>query len=129
VTGATYWATGITVHADPAGGEGWGAAASFYDDRFGSDDEGAISTQGTLSTRYTVRGGDSADGLTAAIDAIRAAAEHLGIAWDEDATVAYIGGGIRRRYPPPSGWREALNAQAARLGWRPPYPACRHRND
>ena len=129
--GNGYWATGITVKHGYSGMNlhGWAANVDFYDSGFCDDnpDAAAISTQGILSTRYFVREGDSpdTDGLAAAVDAVKRDAERLGITWGADAavppTVYYIGDGEDEDFPPPDGWRELVNAQARRLGWKPLY--------
>lgn len=129
--GSGYWATGITVRYGYSGMNlyGWAARVEFYDDGFCSDDtdSGTISTEGTLRTRYYVRegAGPDADGLAAAIDAVRADADRLGVAFRDDGVLApcvyYEGDGENENYPPPEGWRELVDAQAARLGWRGLY--------
>lgn len=74
-----YWTTGITVtwqeHAGSDQGgpfSGWRASLDFLDDGFADDDAdaGRISTQGKLETRYAVRDGQSAAGLSAAYEPI-----------------------------------------------------------
>lgn len=130
--GNGYWATGITVRYGYSGSDlyGWGAEVEFFDSGFCDDDtdSGAISTEGTLRTRYFVREGDGpdADALSAAVDAVKRDADRLGITWSAapspaTATVYYRGDGEDENYPPPDGWREMVNAQAGRLGWRPGY--------
>jgi hypothetical protein len=125
--GNGYWATGIIVRYGYSGEDkyGWGAEVNFYDDGFCDDDtdNGVVSTQGTLHTRYLVREGDGpdADALAAAIDAVKAAAERLGIQWRADLgfgpNVYYQSDGQSEDYPPPDGWRELIDAQAQRIGW------------
>lgn len=125
--GDGYWATGITVRYGYSGEDkyGWGAEVDFYDSGFCNDDtdKRAVSTEGTLRTRYYVREGDTpdADALATAIDVLKADTERLGITWTPSATVYYQGDGVSEDWPPPPGWREMVNAQAARLGWRPLY--------
>jgi hypothetical protein len=128
--GENYWATGITVRYGYSGMGfyGWGATADFYDSGFCDDntDTGTVSTQGTIRTRYFVREGTGADadGLTAAIDAIKRDAGRLGIRFGghgTSPTVYYEGDGEDSDWPPPDGWRGMVNAQAERLGWRPLY--------
>lgn len=129
--GNGYWATGITVRYGYSGMDryGWGAEVAFYDNGFCNDDTDAkvISTQGKLGTRYFVREGNTpdADALGAAVDAVKADAERTGIRFKVDGisgpTVYYEGDGEDPEWPPPFGWRELVNAQAARLGWRPIY--------
>lgn len=134
--GNHYWATGITVRYGYSGANlyGWGAEVRFYDDGFAGDDNadtGEVVTEGVLKTRYKVHDGNGpdADGLSAAVDAVKRDAEKLGIRWRDEAeaglepAVYYQGGGEDEDYPPPDGWRGMVNAQAERLGWRPLYAA------
>lgn len=129
--GDGYWATGITVKYGYSGSSlyGWSAKVDFYDSGFCDDDtdSGAVSTEGTLHTRYFVREGDGpdADGLAAAVDAVKRDAERLGIDFSRSEavppTVYYLLNGEDKDYPPPDGWRELVNTQARRLGWEPQY--------
>jgi len=127
--GNGYWTTGITVKYGYSGSGryGWAAEVAFYDNGFCDDDTdaGTISTQGILRTRYFVRegSGPDADGLTAAVDAMKADAERLGIRFSiiGGPRVYYQGDGEDEDWPPPDGWRELVNAQARRLGWEPLY--------
>jgi hypothetical protein len=128
--GEGYWATGITVRYGYSGMDlyGWAAKVDFYDNGFCDDDTdaGAVSTQGTLKTRYLVREGTGADAdsLAVAIDAVKRDAERLGISFPERAvppTVYYEGDVEDEECPPPPGWRGMVNEQAQRLGWRPMY--------
>lgn len=120
----TYWATGITVHCD---GERWGGHVDFYDDGFANDDPdtGAISTEGTLRTRYLVRDGEHVTALTAVLDTLAADAERLGIRLAGPAQSApslyYRLDGEDPDSPPPANWRQALTVEAARRGWECPY--------
>ena len=114
--GKGYWATGITVKYGYSGMDryGWAASVDFYDNGFCDDDTdgGAISTQGTLRTRYFVREGDGpdADALSAAVDAVKADAERLGINFRAGLTpspcVYYQGDGEDEEWKPPAGGRE-----------------------
>ena len=123
--GDGYWATGIVVTYSGGGQHGWAAEVGYYDAGFCNDDPdtGQISTEGTLHTRYHVRrhGPGTADPLKAVIDVIKADAERLGIRFNDDACVFYKGDGEAKDYPPPEGWRELVDAQAVRLGWRGIY--------
>ena len=129
--GETYWATGISIRYGYSGEGryGWAAEVAFYDNGFCDDDTdtGTISTQGTLATRYFVREGDGvdADGLAAAVDTVKADAERLGIRFRDDEALSpavyYEEDGTGGQYPPPAGWRDLVNAQAVRLGWKPIY--------
>lgn len=119
--GNGYWSTGITVTYSDWQGGAWSAAVEYLDDGFCDDDaaNGVISTQGKLHTRYQVRDGSEAT-LAAVIDVIKADAERLGITFRTDGAgpnVYYKGDGEDEDYPPPDGWGEMVDAQAARLGW------------
>ncbi|WP_030670745.1 hypothetical protein [Streptomyces rimosus] len=136
-----YWSVGITVTWSPqartTNGQafpGWKASLEFFDDGHADDDvaEGQVSTQGHLETRYFVtdvnipstpyRPGTTVNGLTAAIDVLLTDAERLGIdlmTWSDDRPFLYYrGDGEDPNHAPPQGWRETLNAEAARMGWR-----------
>jgi hypothetical protein len=127
--GNSYWATGITVRYGYSGMDryGWAATVDFYDNGFCDDDTDAktISTQGTLKTRYFVREGTGADadGLAAAVDAVKQDADRFGVRFGGATlpTVYYEGDGEDEDWPPPDGWRGMVNAQAERLGWKPLY--------
>jgi hypothetical protein len=116
-----YWSTGITVH-QRADTHGWAASLDFLDDGFVNDDpdEGRVSTEGTLRTRYFVRGTGTTSGLSAAIDALVTDAAQLGIAF-RDPSLYYKGDGELEDYPAPDGWRETLAREAERIGWRTIY--------
>ena len=123
--GNGYWATGITVlwQYSGSGDYGWSARVEYLDGGFCNDDadKGQVSTEGILHTRYAVRDGKTADALTVVIDTIKADAERLGVRWPAPGQskphVYYKGDGEDEDYPPPDGWRELVDAQAARLGW------------
>ena len=126
-----YWATGIQVcWLERAGGDGhgsrsgWSATIDFYDDGFCDDDAdaGRVSTEGQLRTRYAVHDGQTVSGLTAAIDALLADAERLGIQF-HDRSLYYRKDGEDPDWPAPDGWRALLAAQAERIGWTTPYVA------
>ena len=125
--GSGYWSVGIEVVWRYAGGGdwGWAAKADFLDGGFCNDsaDDGAVSTEGTIRTRYAVREGSTADALTVVIDVLKADAERLGITWNDGATVYYASDGEDEEYPPPDDWRELLGQQADRLGWKRLYGA------
>jgi hypothetical protein len=122
--GERYWSTGIMLAYGYAGHDqsGWTAKAEFFDDGFADNDpdNGAISTEGEIRSRYMVRDGKSADALTVVLDVVRADAQRLGIEWRSPA-LYYKGDGEDEDYPPPDGWRSLIGAQAARLGWRNLY--------
>ena len=126
----TYWSPGITVHwrENATGRNGvpvpaWGASLNFFDDGFTNDDadEGEVSTEGSLRTRYHVRDGDTVSGLSAAVDALIADAARLGIEFrgvpgdspdlcfetEDELVSGELRGNIAR--------------EAARIGWSTPY--------
>ncbi|WP_372344766.1 hypothetical protein [Streptomyces sp. KL116D] len=126
-----YWSTGITVvwserahtiNGVPHGG--WGASLDFCDDGFvdSKTENGEISTQGTLRTRYFIQDDNGASGLTTAINSLIEDAGRLDIdfqSWDTEAPMLYYkGDGEDPAFEPPSGWRETLRVEAARIGWR-----------
>jgi hypothetical protein len=117
-----YWSTGITVRYGYSGGGqyGWSARLDFYDDGFANDDTAgqSVSTEGRLVTRYFVCDGEKASGLSIALDVLRADAEKLGIRFNDEATLYYAADGEDLDNPPPDGWRAALGAEAARIGWK-----------
>ncbi len=114
---------GIGIIARYLEGRGWATTVRFPDAGLCKDttDAGRVSTEGELGSRYFVRDGDQMDGLTAAVDAVKADADRLGIKWYDIATVYYEGDGEDPEWPPPAGWRALVNAQAVRLGWEPFY--------
>lgn len=120
-----YWSTGIIVRWNPD--RGWSATLPFFDDGFANDrtDSGRVSTEGELHTRYAVRDGSTANGLTVAVDTLLADAGRLGIELIGDPIhgpqLYYWGDGEAKDYPPPAGWREILAAEAERIGWQPAY--------
>lgn len=130
--GTTWWSTGIVLtylpsahrHGDKTWPD-WNAKCDYEDAGWVGDDDadtGRISTSGTLHTRYAVKDGDERSGLEAAIDAILADSERLGItlvgAVTGKPTLYYRGDGEDPDFPPPDGWRELLAEQAKRIGWR-----------
>jgi len=127
--GNGYWATGISVKYGYHGSGlyGWSAQVRFYDDGFAGDDNtasGAIVTEGTLGTRYFICDGDTpeGDGLAAAIDAVKADAERLGITWHREENVRpSVYCDHEEDGDGPDGWRKLVDAQSARLGWQPAY--------
>jgi hypothetical protein len=133
--GSAYISTGITVSYREIAGRkdgkhcpGWGASLDFQDAGLAGDDDadtGAVSTEGTLYTRYAVVDGDTRTGLSAAVDALIADAARLGIefrnAGGPTPYLYYKGDGEWEDYPPPEGWREILAAEAERIGWTSPY--------
>lgn len=123
-TGSGHWSPGITVSHNNGK---WSASVDFLDDGFMNDNPntGAISTEGTLHTRYFVKDGEKVDGLTAAIDTVKADAERLGITWRRSSMTPCVhmrGDAEDPDWPAPDGWRELVNAQSERIGWTPFYP-------
>lgn len=127
--GNGYWTTGITVKYGDAGGgvRGWGATLNFYDDGFCDDDvaAGVVSTQGTLTTRYTLPAMTDTDALTAAVDAVKADADRLGIRFGRDGSGGTVymeqDGELPADRLPAAAWWVLVNAQAERLGWASSY--------
>src|ERR1051326_919684 len=120
-TSTAYWSVGITVTYSYSGGGryGWGASLEFLDDGCCSDDAdaGQVSTQGKLATRYYVSDGERVSGLSAAVDALIADAQQLGIQFNNPG-LYYDGDGEDPESPPPDGWKVLLEAEAARIGWK-----------
>lgn len=129
--GNGYWSTGISVAWLPGDGGrpgSWAARAPFYDDGWIGDDspdDGLVVTEGEVRSRYGVRDGLRAGGLTAVIDAVKADTERLGIHWrgpgGRGPAIYYEHDGQGPDGPPPAGWRQLLTAQSDRLGWEAPY--------
>lgn len=121
-TSTAYWSTGITVRYAYSGGGhyGWGASLQFLDDGFADDDAdaGQVSTQGTLTTRYYVTDGEHVSGLSAAVDAMIADAERLGIKFSDVCGPYLHYEDDSSEFPPPDGWQALLDAEAARIGWK-----------
>lgn len=118
-----YWATGIVLRCD---GQRWCGWIDYLDDGFCDDnaDAGAISTEGTLRTRYMVWDGDQVSALSAVVDTLIADAAKLGIRlvnpFGGVPSLYYEGDGEDPTNPPPAGWRQLLAAEAARIGWQDP---------
>lgn len=127
-----YWAVGMTVrwreHSGRRNGVphgGWDAWLNFYDGGFCDDepDQGQVSTEGTLRTRYAVADGETVSGLRAAIDTLIRDAQQLGIEFRRivgPPSLSYHGDGEDKDWPPPAGWRTLLTVEAERLGWEAP---------
>lgn len=127
---AGYWSTGITLRrTETSRGPGWDGHVEYFDDGFVGDDNadtGAVSTQGKLHTRYSVRDGDTVTGLRAVIDTLIADATRLSIEFggpSGDPKLYYAGDGEYDAFPPPKGWQGMLAAEAERIGWASPYVA------
>jgi hypothetical protein len=126
-----YWSTAITVtyapFAERINGEpypGWHASLDYRDDGFTDNDPetGAVSTEGSLRTRYPVRDAKIRQGLSIAIDTLIADAERLGITFttlpgNRGPHLFYDGDGENETHPAPEGFRDILAAEADRLGW------------
>jgi hypothetical protein len=110
--GPRYWTTGVTIWRSESGR--WGVSLHFLDDGFADD----RSTEGELKLRYLVE----EDELSASIDLLLEDARRLGIeigrAEAGGASVYYRGDGEDKRFPPPADWREILQGQCWRLGWK-----------
>lgn len=123
--GAMYWSVGITVwqvYGDN-GRDQWHAEATFCDDGFCD----MQSSEGVIRCRYV-------GPLSQVVDVVKADAERLGIHWSDPsmstdesrhfgtATIFYRGDGEHTDIPPaPFNWRDRVNAEATRLGWRIAY--------
>jgi len=110
--GDKYWATGISLKYGYAGSgrNGWVATINFLDSGFCEDK----ATEGRLHTRYFVD-------LETAIDTVLADADHLGIevrGIRETPNLYVQGDGEDQSIELPSNWRELLQEQSDRLGWR-----------
>ncbi|HEY9412389.1 MAG TPA: hypothetical protein VIP77_22615 [Jiangellaceae bacterium] len=121
--GNGYWSNGITVRYSDGR---WSASVAYYDDGFVNDtaDDGTVSTEGTLHTRYFLRDGKTADALTVAIDTVKADAERLGISWNTPGIGPFVymdGDGENGGRDVPDNWRELVDEQARRLGWERLY--------
>jgi hypothetical protein len=134
--GDGYWSSGITVTYQPSA-QGWLASATFYDDGFGRSDAdtGEISTTGVLGSRYFVRDGHERDGLTAAIDTVKADAERLGITWRDPALFVPADGDDPQQPLPPAGAGCSTSTPPGSAGTTPtrpaahsPRPAAAHRH-
>lgn len=110
MVGDTYYSTGISlIYTEHHGEDTWTATAKFFDGGFGND----LSTEGEIHTRYF-------QGIETAIDTCKADAERLGIVFRmfDGLPRLYIeGDGESSDWPPPPGWRDTLQKQAARIGW------------
>ncbi|MFE6939626.1 hypothetical protein [Streptomyces chartreusis] len=128
-----YWSTGITVTYSPLAERindepynGWHAKLDYQDDGIANNDPdtGQIATEGTLYTRYPTRDAKIRSGLSIAPHTLIADAKRLGIEFRAvgrrtEPWLFYRGDGEDADYPPPDGWREALAAEADRIGFRP----------
>lgn len=106
--GDMLFATGIIVWHGYAGNGryGWWAMVEFQD-------YGKGSILGKIHTKY-------GDDLACSIDTIKKDAERLGIKFVNTFTpfVYYRGDGENKDFPPPDGWRELLEKEARRIGFR-----------
>ena len=77
--GVRYTYAGTNSYAQET--YGWSAELDYFDKGFNNDDvtSGAISTEGTLRTRYAVRDLDGFSGLLAVINAVLTDAKRFGI--------------------------------------------------
>lgn len=105
--GSEYWATGIKV-CYLAYKNQWSATVEFFDDGFCQDE----STQGTIYSRYF------AD-IEIVLDVVKRDAEKLGIVWKhKNIYVEHDGEGDVEL---PSDWREIIQRQAERIGFKSSY--------
>lgn len=131
--GDTYWATGISVRTmhDRDDALMWAAEVKFLDDGFCNDDadNGQISTEGRLHTRYMVRDGDDRTALATILDVLIADAATLGITFRTDIppSLYFHQDGVDPDWPPPPDWENLLAEQAARLGWTTNYSPTKSR--
>lgn len=131
--GDKYWATGISVRTmnDRDDALMWAAEMKFLDDGFCDDDadNGQISTEGKLHTRYLVRDGDDRTALATILDVLIADAATLGITFRTDIppSLYFHQDGVDPDWPPPPGWENLLAEQADRLGWTTNYSPTRRR--
>lgn len=129
---ARYWTTGIVLTWHPRAQRGpsdesipgWSGTIDYCDDGWVGDnnaDTGAVSTEGTLHTRYAVVDGKTRTALSAVVDALIADAGRLGINFvagpGDLPNLYYKGDGEHSDFPPPDGWRALLAAEAERIGW------------
>lgn len=123
-----YWAAGVVLDWDDYRRR-WYGKVEYYDDGFMNDDldQGRISTEGVLGTRYGV--GENHDpwrALEVVVDVLIKDAESLGIQFtstrDDHRPFLYLrGDGDDPERTPPHGWREAFKKVADRHGWET-YP-------
>ena len=118
----TWWYTGVVLTPERIVGDGevmWSVVLKFLDDGFCDMD----STEGELRLRYQI----PTQGLSAAIDTLLADAKRMGLAvvepdLDANSPTVYVkGDGEWSGIAYPDNWRDIVNGQAARLGWKPTY--------
>jgi hypothetical protein len=104
--GTEFWSTGVKVSYLPHRNE-WSATVEFFDDGFCEDE----STQGRIGSRYFAP-------LETVLDNVIRDAEKLGIVWrDKNIFVDGDGEGVTL----PRDWREIIQRQADRIGFRSSY--------
>jgi len=107
------WATGITVRCD-YDDSGWWAWVDFEDSTPHAH-VGAMA--GRIGTKYAL------PTLAAAIDRVLEYARQIGVVFPrltEFLPTVYYAGDGESDYAPHN-WRQLVNAEARRLGWRPIY--------
>jgi hypothetical protein len=114
-----YISTGITLTHRATSEGSWASSLTFIDEGFCNDmvEYYAVSTEGTLSTRYYVSGAHGVTGLDCAVGVLIKDAHRLGIAF-RDPFIYYRGDGEYPDFPPPPGWRKLLADHANKIGWR-----------
>lgn len=105
--GSEYWSTGIKVSYLAYKNE-WSATAEFFDDGFCQDE----STQGRINSRYFAN-------IETVLDNVKCDAEKLGIIW-KDKNI-YVEGDGEGDVELPSDWREIIQRQAERIGFKSSY--------
>jgi hypothetical protein len=107
---ARYWSAGITLEYSEA--LGWAASMSLMD-RGESD----TLMDAELRTRYWH---DSPGALTAIVDRLIQEAQALDVLW-LGPTLSVLGDGHDPEVALPLNWRELVDEQSRRLGWRSVY--------
>lgn len=120
-TKGSYWAASITLRYQDRP-QSWAGNLDFYDEGLANDnaESGRISTEGSLHTRYFVKGHPAEVALAAVIDTLIADAGRLGIGFKgtvTDKPELLYDDGENAEFPPPEGFKHMLRTQADRIGW------------
>ena len=102
------WSTGISLYCN--GEDEWWASVKVHDNGFCD----LSSICGEIKTCY-------GQPLSDAIDIVKRDTENLGIIFPNESYsrhLYYIGDGEWKDYPPPEGWKELLQQEAKRIGWK-----------